>query len=107
MNRVEEFCNQPRPEVICSELISKHKSKVVTHVGSIASVWWIHSTQWKELLTVVDCSKCTTAWLVIELLFRMANLRIAQPLLLSGPTQNRFKRLKFWLKFLSNLPKSF
>ena len=30
MNRVEEFCNQPRPEVICSELISKHKSKVVT-----------------------------------------------------------------------------
>ena len=30
MNRVEEFCNQPCPEVICSELISKHKSKVVT-----------------------------------------------------------------------------
>ena len=29
MNRVEEFCNQPCPEVICSELISKHKSKVV------------------------------------------------------------------------------
>ena len=33
----------------------------------------------KELLTIVDCSKCTTACLVIELLFRMANLRIAQP----------------------------
>ena len=31
MNRVEEFCNQPRPEVICSELISKNKSKVVTY----------------------------------------------------------------------------
>ena len=31
--------------------------------------------------------------LVLELLFQMANLRIAQPLLLSGPTQNRFKRL--------------
>ena len=30
MNRVEEFCNQPRPVVICSELISKNKSKVVT-----------------------------------------------------------------------------
>ena len=30
MNRVEEFCNQPRPEVICSELISKNKSKVAT-----------------------------------------------------------------------------
>ena len=30
MNRVEEFCNQPRPEVNCSELISKNKSKVVT-----------------------------------------------------------------------------
>ena len=30
MNRVEEFCNQPRPIVICSELISKNKSKVVT-----------------------------------------------------------------------------
>ena len=29
MNLVEEFCNQPRPEVICSELIGKHKSKVV------------------------------------------------------------------------------
>ena len=35
----------------------------------------------------------------------MTNLRIAQPLLLSGPTQNRFKRLYFWLKFLSDLPK--
>ena len=43
--------------------------------------------------SVVDCNKCTTAWLVIELLFRMANLSIAQPLLLSDPTQNRFKRL--------------
>ena len=31
MNRVEEFCNQPRPEVICSELISENKSKVVTY----------------------------------------------------------------------------
>ena len=30
MNRVEEFCDQPRPEVICSELISKSKSKLVT-----------------------------------------------------------------------------
>ena len=35
----------------------------------------------------------------------MANLTIAQPLLLSGPTQNRFKRLYFWLKFLSDLAK--
>ena len=35
----------------------------------------------------------------------MANLRTAQPLLLSGPTQNRFKRLYFWLKFLSDLAK--
>ena len=35
----------------------------------------------------------------------MANLRIAQPLLLSGPTQNRFKRLYFWLKFLRDLVK--
>ena len=35
----------------------------------------------------------------------MANLRIAQPLLLSGPIQNSFKRLKFWLKFLSDLAK--
>ena len=35
----------------------------------------------------------------------MANLRIAQPLLLSGPTQNRFKRLYFWLKLLSDLAK--
>ena len=35
----------------------------------------------------------------------MAKLRIAQPLLLSGPTQNRFKRLYFWLKFLSDLAK--
>ena len=30
MNRVEEFCNQPRPEVICLKLIRKNKSKVVT-----------------------------------------------------------------------------
>ena len=30
MNRVEEFCNQPCPKLICSELISKHMSKVVT-----------------------------------------------------------------------------
>ena len=30
MNLVEEFCNQPRPEVNCSELISKNKLKVVT-----------------------------------------------------------------------------
>ena len=30
MDRVEKFCNHPCPEVICSELISKHKSKVVT-----------------------------------------------------------------------------
>ena len=37
----------------------------------------------------------------------MANLRIAQPLLLSGPTQNRFKRLYFLLKFLSDLAKEF
>ena len=35
----------------------------------------------------------------------MANLRIAHPFLLSGPTQNRFKRLYFWLKFLSDLAK--
>ena len=35
----------------------------------------------------------------------MANLRIAQPLLLSCSTQNRFKRLYFWLKFLSDLVK--
>ena len=39
------------------------------------------------------------------MLFRMANLRIAQTLLLSGPTQNRFKRLYFGLKFLSDLGK--
>ena len=30
MNRVEEFCNQSCHDVICSELTSKHKSKVVT-----------------------------------------------------------------------------
>ena len=30
MDRVEKFCNHPCPEVICSELISKHKWKVVT-----------------------------------------------------------------------------
>ena len=30
MNRVKKFCNQPRPEVNCSELIGKNKSKVVT-----------------------------------------------------------------------------
>ena len=30
MNRVKEFCNQPRLEVNCSELIGKSKSKVVT-----------------------------------------------------------------------------
>ena len=30
MNRVEEFCNQQCPGVICLELITKHKSKVVT-----------------------------------------------------------------------------
>ena len=35
----------------------------------------------------------------------MANLKIAQPLLLSGPIQNRLKRLYFWLKFLSDLAK--
>ena len=35
----------------------------------------------------------------------MANLRIAQPLLLSGPIQNSFESLKFWLKFLSDLAK--
>ena len=35
----------------------------------------------------------------------MANLRIAQPLLLSGTTQNRFKRLYFLLKLLSDLAK--
>ena len=46
MNRVEEFCHQPRPEVICSELISKNKSKVVTcGKYSKRSVWWIHSSQ--------------------------------------------------------------
>ena len=33
----------------------------------------------------------------------MANLRIAQPLLLLGPTQNRFKLLYFLLRFLSDL----
>ena len=54
---------------------------------------YVHSTQEKKLLTIVNCSKCTKARLVIELLFWMANLRIAQPLLLSCPTQNRFKRL--------------
>ena len=37
----------------------------------------------------------------------MANVTIAQPLLLSCPTQNRFKRLYFWLKFLSDLAKGF
>ena len=30
MNRVEEFRNPPCPEVICSELICKNMSKVVT-----------------------------------------------------------------------------
>ena len=30
MNRVKKFCNQPRSEVNCSELIGKSKSKVVT-----------------------------------------------------------------------------
>ena len=33
----------------------------------------------------------------------MANLRIVQPLLLSGLTQNRFKRWYFWLNFLRDL----
>ena len=35
----------------------------------------------------------------------MANVRTAQPLLLSGPTQNRFKLLYFRLKFLNDLAK--
>ena len=35
----------------------------------------------------------------------MANLRTALTLLLSGPTQNRFKRLYFGLKFLSDMAK--
>ena len=43
--------------------------------------------------------------LLLSCFFGMASLRIAQPLLLSGSTQNRFKRLHFWLKFLSNLAK--
>ena len=30
------FCNQPRPEVNCSELIDKNKSKVLS-CGSIAN----------------------------------------------------------------------
>ena len=63
----------------------------------------VHAKKKKKLLTIADYSKCTTASLVIELLFRMANLRIAQLLLLSSPTQNRFKRLHFWLKFLNDL----
>ena len=37
----------------------------------------------------------------------MANLRIAQPLLLSGPTQIGFKYEYFWLKLLSDLVKGF
>ena len=35
----------------------------------------------------------------------MANLKIAQTLLLLGPAQNRFKRLYLGLKFLSDLAK--
>ena len=57
------------------------------------------------LLTIVDCGKCITAFLVIKLLFRIANLKITQLLVLSGATQNRFKRLYFWIKFLSDLAK--
>ena len=64
-----------------------------------------HAIKEFSLLTNVDYSKCATARLVIELLFWMANLRIAQPPFLSGPTQNRFKRLYFWLKFSSDLAK--
>ena len=30
MNLVKKFCNQPRPEVNCSELIGKNKAKVLT-----------------------------------------------------------------------------
>ena len=32
MNQVKEFCNQPCTKLICLELISKHKRKVVTCV---------------------------------------------------------------------------
>ena len=35
----------------------------------------------------------------------MANLKIAQPLILSVPAQSRFKPLSFWLKVLSDLAK--
>ena len=40
--------------------------------------------------------------LLLSCFFGMANLRIAQPLLLSGPIQNSFKSSYFWLKFLSD-----
>ena len=104
MNRVEEFCINHVPKWSVQSWLAKISQKLWL-VGSIVKVWWIHSTQKKELLTTVDCSKCTTARLDIELLFRMENLRIAQPFSLSGSTRNRFKRLYFWLKFLSDLTK--
>ena len=55
MNRVEEFCNQPCAEVICSELIGKHKSKVVT-CGKYSKrmVDTFHAIKWIELLTIVN-----------------------------------------------------
>ena len=39
MNRVKKFCNQPCPEVNCSELIGKNKSKVV-NCGKYSKQRW-------------------------------------------------------------------
>ena len=62
MIRVKKFCNQPRPEVNCSELIGKNKSKVVT-CGKYNKrmVNTFHAIEEITVLTIVDCSKCTAA----------------------------------------------
>ena len=59
MNRVKEFCYQPRPEVNCLELNGKNKSKVVT-CGKY-SKRMVNTFHAIEEITIVDCSKCITA----------------------------------------------
>ena len=59
MNRVEKFCHQPRREVICSELVSKNKSRVVT-CGKY-NKHMVDTFHAIEGITIVDRSKCVTA----------------------------------------------
>ena len=105
MNRVEEFCNHPCPEVICLELISKRKSKVAScgkYSKRMVNTFHAIKRNYTQLLIVVNVAQHD---LLLSCFFGIANLRIAQPLLLSGPIQNRFKRLYFWLMILSDLAK--